>query len=80
MKHLMALASGLILATGLAFAGGDKASFDDLDKDGNGAISRTEAAEHEKVASSFDDADTNGDGQLSESEFSAVKSEKEEGE
>lgn len=48
---------------------GDKPDFATLDADGNGQVSRSEAAAHSKLASKFDKLDANKDGALSSAEL-----------
>jgi hypothetical protein len=48
------------------------AAFQKLDKDGDGFVSRAEAAAHPEVAANFDKADRDKDGRLSPAEFEAV--------
>ena len=43
-----------------------------IDTDGDGRISRAEAAAHPKLAQNFDRIDTNGDGFLSKDELRAA--------
>lgn len=42
-----------------------------LDADGDGQLSRTEAADHAPLAAAFDRADTDADGQISATEYQA---------
>jgi Ca2+-binding EF-hand superfamily protein len=82
MKTLIAIAGGLILSAGAAFAG-DQASdtsFEQLDKDKNGALTQSEAAADSELASVFAQADTNQDGYLTMSEFDQINSDTEEAE
>ncbi|WP_102797781.1 EF-hand domain-containing protein [Bowmanella denitrificans] len=55
-----------------AFATSDL--FAALDKDGNGAISKAEAAAESRLAAVFDEYDTDGDGQISRAEFDKYQS------
>src|SRR5262245_1758700 len=48
------------------------AAFRQLDTDGDGYISRREAAAHPEVAANFDRADADGDGRLSLAEFETI--------
>jgi hypothetical protein len=47
-----------------------------LDKDGDGSLSRAEAAANPELARQFDAADKNGDGKLSRMEYLAVMARK----
>lgn len=82
MKKSIAVVTSLILASGMAFAGegAKESSFTDLDKDGNGAITQSEASNHDALMANFTAADVNRDGQLSRTEFDAVQPELEEAE
>jgi Ca2+-binding EF-hand superfamily protein len=76
MKHYT-LVTGLA-ATLLAFGAhaGDyskKASFESLDKDGNGQITATEATSHEKLSKKMAQLDKDGDGSLSKTEFESMQ-------
>lgn len=44
-------------------------SWDALDTDSDGSLSKTEAAAHPALTSVFDEADSNSDGQLSPTEY-----------
>jgi hypothetical protein len=46
-------------------------SWASLDADGNGSLSKSEAASHTALAQVYDQADTNADGQLSADEYRA---------
>jgi hypothetical protein len=73
MKHgVVSTAVLSALMTGLAFAGdGTKKTVDfaALDTNGDGRISSTEAAAHEKLTAQFRTADADGDGSVSRAEF-----------
>lgn len=61
----------LLVASGTVFAATDEGtdmSFDDLDQDGDGVISRDEAEATPGLGESFDALDANADGVLDESE------------
>jgi Ca2+-binding EF-hand superfamily protein len=83
MHRLIALLVSGVLAT-TALAGDDKskaatqgkdsritATFEELDKNADQQISRTEAAADKHLASNFASIDANGDGYISKSEFAA---------
>lgn len=82
MKKIIAIASGLVLASGIAFAGGDekKSTFNDLDQNQDGVITQSEAAADTDLVAEFTTADTNQDGYLTPSEFEALQGETEEAE
>lgn len=67
MRNKLAILLGLSLASAAAVAGGK--GFDELDRDGNGSLSKSEAA---AARVDFASADTNGDGKLSQSEYQAA--------
>ena len=76
MKKLLTLLAITGMVSAAAFAApamaGDKKdlpSFTELDKDGDGYISASEAGAHEWLAANFAKADTDQDGRLSPSEF-----------
>lgn len=64
--RLTSLILSSLFVTGVAVAG--SVDFDKLDQDGNGALTRAEAAANPAVLAKFDDADANGDGELSKKE------------
>jgi Ca2+-binding EF-hand superfamily protein len=82
MKKIIAIASGLVLASGVALAGGDekKSTFNDLDQNQDGVITQSEAAADTHLVSAFTTADTNQDGYLTPSEFESLEGEMEEAE
>ena len=68
MKHInTALAIIALAASSTAFAA---VSFDTIDTDGDGVISKEEASANTQLAKIFDDLDTDGNGELSKQEFS----------
>lgn len=52
-------------------SGGQGLSWADLDTDGNGNLSKTEAQRHAGLAAVFAEADTNGDSELTADEYRA---------
>ena len=79
MRRRRSLLVALVLAAAMpAWAGEDLApqdrpeAFRKLDTDGDGWISRKEAAAHPEVAANFDKADRDRDGRLSLVEFETV--------
>jgi Ca2+-binding EF-hand superfamily protein len=81
MKKIVAIATGLVLASGIAFAGeGEKKTFNDLDENQDGVITQSEASADQELVSEFTTADTNQDGYLTPSEFEALEGEMEEAE
>lgn len=82
MKKFVATIGTLVLASGAAFAqeSGEPKSFEDLDKDKNGALTQEEAAADRTIASIFTQADTNQDGYLTQTEYERVMNEKEDAE
>ena len=72
-KHWLA-ALALMTVCGFAWAGSNGASsFQDLDANHDGQISRDEAKKSPEVSNNFDKADANKDGKLDASEFAAVE-------
>jgi hypothetical protein len=71
-KHLLT-ALTLITVSGLAWAGAGTATFQDLDANHDGQISRDEAKKSSEVNNKFDQADANKDGKLDAAEFSALE-------
>ena len=58
---------------GMGQRSGVQASFDDLDTDHNGVISKEEAQNHLRIVDSWKEIDKNGDNKLERSEFSAFE-------
>lgn len=77
------LASAMALAAGGAYAADKEAKvkdpepgFNNLDKDNDGYVSRTEAAPDKDLMQKFKEADGNNDGKLSRTEYLMVKGKK----
>ncbi len=66
-------AAFIVLSAGIATAGDYAATFEQLDKDGNGYITADEAAVRPDLSDGFKTTDTNGDGKLNSAEFSAFE-------
>ncbi len=69
-KRVLALATVGLFFSAAALAGG--VSFSDLDANGDGTISKDEAAGSSTLAPLFTDADRNADGGLDKDEFAAL--------
>ncbi len=69
-KHTLTLVAAGLLFSSAALAGG--LSFTELDSDGDGTISKAEAAGSATLAPLFGEADSNGDGKLDKDEFAAL--------
>lgn len=71
MKRLITLIIAGMFSMGLAVAGGDKekVNFSELDKDGDGQLSRTEVAQNSELAAQFSTIDADGDGYVAEEEL-----------
>ena len=63
------MTSTLTLITLAASSAAFAADFSTLDADGNGAISKQEAAVDAELSKHFDKLDTDGNGELSKEEF-----------
>jgi hypothetical protein len=77
IKHTLA---ALVLASASALASADdmgtsSVNFSDLDANGDGRVSSTEASNHSQLNQGFRSADSNGDGYMSEAEFNAWSAE-----
>jgi Ca2+-binding EF-hand superfamily protein len=82
----MLVAAGLALAVGGAYAAGDKQAkadaepgFNNMDKNKDGKLTRTEAAKDKSLVSKWKEADRDNDGQLSRAEYLMVKGKKDVG-
>lgn len=73
MKKHMLTALMLMAVSGFAWAGANKASFQELDANRDGQISRDEAKKSPEVSKKFVQADTNQDGKLDAAEFAALE-------
>lgn len=69
-KRIIALVFGSLFAAGAAVAG-EKMSFQDMDKDGDGQISQQEA--QGTLQEKFQQADADSDGNVTQAEFSAFE-------
>lgn len=74
MKKYLALVLGAAFLSGVALAAAP--SFEQVDENGDGQISREEAAKHDAVIKVFADADKDGNGTLSPDEYAAVAGQK----
>ena len=63
---------GLAAAQGAYAAKGDVPGFNDMDKDDDGKLSRSEASANPRLAEHFNEVDRNGDGNLTRGEYLAV--------
>jgi len=66
MRKELLFASFAVIISGAVYAGG---TFDKVDTDQDGAISKTEAASMPALADLWDTYDSNTDGKLDEAEF-----------
>ncbi|MGQ0655859.1 MAG: hypothetical protein ACT4P4_26985 [Betaproteobacteria bacterium] len=73
MRRLVLLAALLAAAPAL---GDDAAAFQQLDVDGDGQVSLSEAAGNGDIVTRFDRADRDRDGKLSRKEFDALRADK----
>lgn len=71
MKNYLAIAAALLLASCTAMGGMPKLS--KLDADGDGKISREEAAKSSELLVAFDRADANSDSYLDDVEFRSAR-------
>jgi len=69
----VALSAAFSVASAASTDGSPARGFASLDKNGDGVISRDEAAAHPRLAESFDRIDTNKDGVLSQDELRAAR-------
>ena len=82
MNKFVAIASSIVLASGMAFAGEgtDSKKFEDLDANQDGVITQSEAAAYQDLVAVFNEVDANADGYLTPSEFDSMKEETEDAE
>lgn len=90
MKKFVAIAGGLILASGVALAQssdpsmsgseGQPKSFNELDENQDGVITQTEASADQNLVAQFQTADANQDGYLTPAEYDTIQQETEEAE
>jgi hypothetical protein len=85
-KYLIGLTAALLLMTGAVFAAqhekgmmGEQSSFNTLDANHDGTISKEEAQADASLAKSWDKADANSDGKIEESEFARFEEEHQSG-
>lgn len=69
MKTTNTLLAMAILASSSAAFASDVTTFDVLDVDGSGSISKEEATASAAVLTKFDELDVDGNGELSKEEF-----------
>ncbi|MHB1141552.1 MAG: hypothetical protein ACYC1T_07340 [Sulfuricaulis sp.] len=73
MKKHTLTALALMAASGLAWAAGGAASFQELDTNRDGQITLDEAKKSPDLKANFTQADANKDGKLDAAEFSALE-------
>lgn len=78
MKKLLMLFIAGLFSAGVAVANDDQVSFDKLDQDGDGQLSRTEVAQDANLAAQFSTLDADGDGYLNQDEAKETSSTEEE--
>ncbi|MEO2268829.1 EF-hand domain-containing protein [Pseudoalteromonas pernae] len=69
MKTTNTLLAMAILASSSAVFAAETMTFEALDVDGNGSISKEEATAEASVLTKFDELDVDGNGELSQEEF-----------
>ncbi|WP_462156808.1 EF-hand domain-containing protein [Pseudoalteromonas sp. GB56] len=69
MKTTNTLLAMAILASSSAAFATEATTFETLDVDGNGSISKEEATAQASVLTKFDELDVDGNGELSKEEF-----------
>lgn len=76
MKHFICIVTGLVLGLGVvtALSAEEVKTFEDLDIDTNGYISKGEAMAEKSIDRNWAKVDTDKDGRIDVSEFSAFES------
>ena len=70
ISRSLTVAAALLLAFGVYAAGEEKApGFNDMDRDGDGALSLTEAGANPELARRYAEVDADGDGEISRFEY-----------
>lgn len=69
----VALSAAFSVASAASADGSPARGFSSLDKNGDGVVSRDEAAAHQRLADSFDRIDANKDGVLSQDEMRVAR-------
>lgn len=72
VKYLVAVLLTLLFTIGIAMAEAPK-TFDQMDSDGDGFISKSEAADRADIKQNWSQADTDRDNRLDAAEFSAFE-------
>lgn len=82
MKTIVGILASTVLAAGTAFAGDTdyEKSFDELDRDQDGVVTKTELSEDQELLAAFNLADADNDGLLTRIEFDSIREPAEEAE
>ncbi|MEJ2299424.1 MAG: hypothetical protein P8X94_13180 [Woeseiaceae bacterium] len=76
MKQYIGLAVGLAMTSGIAMAASDTPTFNSLDANQDGYVSKSEAKKDKEVVSNWKAIDVNKDGKIDHAEFSAFETTK----